>query len=137
MRSMRLSSSALFPAGTVVADPVAPNCLAPGLISSLALNFRSWETVGFGPCFGPCPCKDQAGSSEQRMQQASLDMGRVVSLSSSGAVVSWSQPFAAPAGLERRKWGCWLACPGNSSMLEQVGEDTKKMSCCSQAWLED
>lgn len=32
------------------------------------------------------------------MQEASLGMGRVGSLSSSGAVVSWSQLFAALAG---------------------------------------
>ena len=29
-----------------MADPVAPNCLAPGLFHSLALNIESGETVG-------------------------------------------------------------------------------------------
>lgn len=50
-------------------------------VSLVSFKFQVLGDCWFGPCFGPCPCKDQAGSSEQRMQQASLDMGRVVSLS--------------------------------------------------------
>lgn len=60
------------------------------------------------------------------MQEASLGMGRVGSLSSSGAVVSWSQLFAALAGEAGEGRGgedgrCWLL----ARQLQRLGAGRK------------
>lgn len=135
MRSMGTEQQCLFQLGQSWQTPWLQT-VCTWAVSLFSFKFQVLGDCWFGPCLGPCPCKDQVGSSAQRMQQASLDMGRVVSLSSSGAVVSWSQPFAAPAGEagEGRggeDGGCWLL----ARQLQHlgVGRKTQKNELLQQS----